>query len=297
MPWTRPEPTPDIIAAGAVVVRKRNGGYEVVLVHRPRYDDWSMPKGKLDPGEHVTACAVREVREETGLRVRLGVPLADQRYRVAGLRRKTVHYWMARVRGDDDLSGYKPNHEVDAVEWVPFDDALHRLTYRRDRAVLAEARADLRRSQVLVVLRHAHAYPRKKWDRDDRLRPLLDEGHAQAAALVPVLQAYGVSDLLSSTSTRCLQTLEPYASAAGLEVVRDPALSEEDVDAARIAELLGARTAGARASVVCSHRPVLPLLFETLGLEPRRLEPSAMVVVHHRGGEVLAREAWPVTPE
>lgn len=283
---------PDVIAAGAVVVRKSAGGHEVLLVHRPRYDDWSLPKGKLDPGEHVTACAVREVREETGLAVRLGTPLPDQRYRVTATRMKTVHYWMGRVRGDDDVSGYPVNREIDAVEWVPFDEVAGRLTHRRDRAVLTEAQAHLRRTQVMVVLRHGHARPRKKWDRDDRLRPLLDEGHTQAAALVSVLGAYGVTDLLSSTSTRCLQTLEPYAAAAGLKIHRDAALSEEDADADRIAQLLGARTAEARAAVVCSHRPVLPLLFETLGLEPRRLEPAAMVVVHHRRGEILALETW-----
>src|SRR5690606_21672928 len=142
MPWTRPEPTPDVIAAGAVVVRKapqRDGSHEVLLVHRPRYDDWSFPKGKVDAGEHVTACAVREVREETGLDVRLGVPLEDQHYWVQPMRRKTVHYWMGRVSGDDDVSSYAVNREVDAVAWVPWEEAAARLTHRRDRKVWEQA--------------------------------------------------------------------------------------------------------------------------------------------------------------
>src|SRR3954452_1915291 len=107
----------EILSAGAVVSRK---GPDVLLVHRPKYDDWSFPKGKLDPGEHVTTAAVREVAEETGLDVRLGPPLRDQEYAVAPGWKK-VHYWVARTVDADDVSGYRPNAEVDAVEWVPLD--------------------------------------------------------------------------------------------------------------------------------------------------------------------------------
>src|SRR5512141_1395906 len=97
-----------IVAAGAVVVRK---GPEVLLVHRPKYDDWSFPKGKLDPGEHITTAAVREVAEETGLDIRLGPALPLQEYDVRNgqLRHKVVHYWAARVVGSDDVSPYRPN--------------------------------------------------------------------------------------------------------------------------------------------------------------------------------------------
>src|SRR3954469_10161873 len=91
----------DILAAGAVVLRKGR----VLLVHRPAYDDWSFPKGKLDPGEHAAVAAVREVGEETGVRVRLGVPLARQSYPNGG-RTKVVDYWIGRVVGDADVSGY-----------------------------------------------------------------------------------------------------------------------------------------------------------------------------------------------
>ena len=94
-------PARDVRAAGAVVTRK---GGDVLLVHRPRYDDWSFPKGKLDPGEHAVTAAVREVAEETGLDVRLGPPLPGQRYRLANGRTKAVSYWTARVVGDDDVS-------------------------------------------------------------------------------------------------------------------------------------------------------------------------------------------------
>src|SRR5690606_17929564 len=107
----------DVVAAGAVVSRR---GGEVLLVHRPRYDDWSFPKGKLDPGEHLTVCAVREVEEETGLQVRLGAPLPGQRYPTGG-RMKSVHYWSARVVGDDDVQGYRRADEIDEVVWVSWD--------------------------------------------------------------------------------------------------------------------------------------------------------------------------------
>src|SRR6478736_4359935 len=159
----------DILAAGVVVFRK---GPMVLLVHRPKYDDWSFPKGKLDPGEHHVAAAVREVAEETGLDVRLGPALTSQRYRMSGGRFKHVDYWTARVVGSDDVARYRPNAEIDAVEWVPWDDAALRLTYPHDRDTLAEARPLRRRTRALVVLRHGKAHARKAWADDDRLRPL-----------------------------------------------------------------------------------------------------------------------------
>ena len=113
----KPASGPDVVAAGAVVTRKGPQGREVLLVHRPKYDDWSFPKGKQDPGEHVTATAVREVLEETGVEIRLGRPLPPQLYGVSGGRAKKVHYWVGHVVGDDDVSGYQINDEVDELGW------------------------------------------------------------------------------------------------------------------------------------------------------------------------------------
>lgn len=288
---TRPT-LPDVIAAGAVVVRRPAPGAErqVLLVHRPRYDDWSFPKGKLDPGEHVAACAVREVEEETGLRVRLGVPLADQRYRVAGDRMKTVHYWMGRVVGDDDVSDYAANREIDAVEWVDWSLATERISYRRDREVLADAWQHRRATRPVLVVRHAAALARKKWDADDRLRPLADEGLRQAEALGPVLRAYGVEQLVSSSSTRCLQTLRPYAAASGLPVAAYDVLSEEDATSEGVAAVVAEADAGERPVALCSHRPVLPDVLTALDLPPTALVPGGMVVAHRRGGVTRATE-------
>jgi len=290
MPAGRP---PEIVSAGGVVL---GPGRSVLLVHRPKYDDWSFPKGKLDPGEHVTAAAVREVEEETGLRVRLGVPLADQRYAVRG-GSKRVHYWVARVVGDADVSGYRPNDEIDEVAWVPVDKARRLLTYEFDVATLDEALARRRKTRTLVVLRHSQARSRKAWRPDDRERPLLATGRRQAERLVPVLAAYDVRRLVSSTSTRCVQTLAPYAAASGRRLRTERLLSEEDASreavhevVAGLAEWLHERPAASGGLVLCTHRPVLPWVFDAVGLEDPGLAAGELMVLHLRKGRVRAAE-------
>ncbi len=159
----------EVVAAGAVVSRK---GPEVLLVHRPKYDDWSFPKGKLDPGEHETTAAVREVAEETGLDIRLGPPLTSQRYAIRNGETvvKRVHYWAGRAVGGNDVSSYKPNEEIDKVAWVGLDKAAKRLTYDRDRETLEEFRAFRKKTHPLVVLRHGKALLAQVLDRGRRPR-------------------------------------------------------------------------------------------------------------------------------
>ncbi|MBK9179527.1 MAG: NUDIX hydrolase [Acidimicrobiales bacterium] len=123
-------------AAGGVVVRPAHGaGVEVLVVHRPKYDDWSLPKGKLDPGETEAACARREVWEETGLRCSLGRELATVEYHDRFGRPKTVRYWEMQVEGGT----FEPNREVDEIRWLPPDEAASLLTYPRDGEVVAAA--------------------------------------------------------------------------------------------------------------------------------------------------------------
>jgi 8-oxo-dGTP pyrophosphatase MutT (NUDIX family)/phosphohistidine phosphatase SixA len=279
----------DVRAAGVVVFRP---GRRVLLVHRPKYDDWSFPKGKLDPGEHATAAAVREVAEETGLHVRLCLPLSDQGYRVvAG--HKTVHYWAGRAVGDDDVSGYRPNDEIDAVRWVDVEEAADLLTYDHDRATLAEALGRRRRTRALVVLRHGRARSRSAWRGDDTERPLLRTGELQAERLVPVLAAYDVTRLVSSTSLRCRQTLGPFAGTTGWDLETRRRLSEEGATPAGVRRVVGEaldQVADGHGVVLCTHRPVLPEVFDALGLPDPGLDPGEMLVVHLRKGRVAGTE-------
>jgi 8-oxo-dGTP diphosphatase len=289
-----PPPGP-VVAAGAVTLRRHRGTTEVLLVHRPKYDDWSFPKGKLEPGESPRTAAVREVLEETGVDVRLGPALAPQAYLVENGtgRLKHVHYWVGRALGDHDVSAYEPNAEIDEVRWMPLEEAIGRLTYDYDRATLAEARPFARRSVPLVVLRHAEAADRKQHRGNDRRRGLTDTGQEQADDLVPLLRAYAVELVVSSSSDRCWRTVSPYAAARGLDVEVTDGLSEEDAEPAtvvhEVARLLEERVPAA----MCTHRPVLPMVLETLGLDPTPLDPAAAVVVHHRHGRIVAVERVP----
>jgi len=289
-----------IIAAGAVLWRpsrtSTSAEVEVGLVHRPKYDDWSLPKGKLDPGEHVTACAVREVLEETGHAVSLGAPLGVQRYPVAGVP-KEVLYWASRA--DDSAPPWPGTAEIDRLEFVPAARAASRLTHPRDLEVVTTALHALgspaRDTAPLVVLRHTKALARKRWKGADSDRPLDPKGSAQADRLAVLLACFGVQRVVSSDSLRCLDTVRPYATAARVHVELEPRVTEEAHDGAphgagdAVRELL----ASGDAAVLCSHRPVLPTLFEELGDLPRSpfeqadvtddtLSPGSFVVVHRR---------------
>ena len=285
-------PAAEIVSAGAVVSRKAENGNEILLVHRPRYDDWSFPKGKLDPGEHVLSAAVREVAEETGLEIRLGPPLSTQSY-IAGNgqpRTKDVHYWTGRVVGGDDVSSYQANNEIDEVLWLSLDDARDRLTYPHDLDTLDEYAEFRKMTYPLVILRHSRARSRKSWRGDDRDRTLTTAGEFQSEQLVPLLGAYGVEQVLSSSSARCRRTVAPYADVAGVDLEATDELNEEDATGRTVAGHVESLLQGKQAAVLCTHRPVLPWVFESLALEDRKLEPGSLFVAHHRRGKVVATE-------
>ena len=288
----------EIVSAGAVVSRKGRAGPEVLLVHRPRYDDWSFPKGKPDPGEHLLTAAVREVAEETGLDVRLGPPLSTQTY-LAGNghpRVKDVHYWSGRVvGGDDDVATYRANDEVDQVAWLPVDEAPDRLTYPYDVDTLAELAQIRTKSYPLVVLRHGRARARRSWRGDDRDRTLTRAGEFEAEQMVPLLGAYGVERMVSSSSWRCWQTVAPYADVAGLDVEVTDDLSEEDATGALVSAKVRRLLDTQEPAVLCTHRKVLPWVFEALAVDDRTLDPSDLFVAHHRHGRVVAIEHHDVT--
>jgi 8-oxo-dGTP pyrophosphatase MutT (NUDIX family)/phosphohistidine phosphatase SixA len=283
----------DVLSAGVVVFGPRR---TVLLVHRPKYDDWSFPKGKLDPGERSACAAVREVLEETGVTVRLGPPLESQRYLIRdGM--KTVFYWTGWPVGAHDIATYEPNSEIDEVRWLPVDEARGTLSYEHDVETLDEAFEVRKRTSTLVVLRHGIARSRKSWTKDDDRRPLLETGRRQAERLAPVLGAYDVPRVVSSGSTRCTDTVRPFAVTVGADVEVDDVLSEEGFTpkgvrrlvAAELERLEEAQPDGG-GTVLCTHRPVLPTVFETLGIDDPHLEKGEMLVVHLRRGRVVATE-------
>ncbi len=278
----------EVVAAGALVIRKKRGERQVLLVHRPKYDDWSFPKGKQDPGEHVTATAVREVWEETRVPIRLGRPLLPQLYADAKGRTKKVHYWVGHLTGDAEPR--VPDGEVDEVAWVSLDKALRRLTYRDDIDVLDDLHDEPRRTTPLIVLRHADAVARDGWEQPDPLRPLTAEGHEHAEALAPVLSAYGVRHIVTSASVRCAQTVEPFARTSDLPMEATERLSEEAFDEIHAREHLDAALGGRTPYVFCVHRPQLPRILAMLGVDEEPLAKGEMVVCHHRKGRILATE-------
>jgi 8-oxo-dGTP diphosphatase len=288
-----------IIAAGALLWRRAGqGGVSVALVHRPKYDDWSLPKGKLDAGEHVAVGAVREVTEETGYTVRLGRPLPAQRYLVDG-RQKVVHYWAAQADGD---GSFAPTREVDQVAWLEPKVARDRMTHPRDADILDAFLDGPAVTEPLLVLRHSKAVKRSEWDGDDGARPLSKVGTAQAAVLVEVLAPFAPDRVLSSDTRRCLDTVAPYAESRGLTIECEPLFSESGFRAqpaagrARAEELLRSGTP----TILCTHRPVLPELIGHLcsvsgvpaperSVEPA-LEPGGFYVLHTADGRVVAVE-------
>ncbi len=259
-----------IPAAGTLPWRLVDGVLEVAIVHRPRYDDWSWAKGKLDPGEDWAVAAVRETEEETGFVVRLGPPLPEARYTLLGRDGtpddKVVRYWSARVTGGD---GHLLN-EIDEVVWLPVPEAHARLDYARDRdqllALVRLQQTERLDTWPLVLVRHAHAVARGDWRGDDTKRTLDDLGHARAVALSGVLTAYGVTRVVTSPSERCLRTVEPYAVSAGVKLRTRRGLSEEgfEADPSKAHRHLATLLDRGEPSLLCTHGPVLPALLDDL---------------------------------
>ena len=192
----------DVLAAGAVCWRQGPKGLEVVLIHRPKYNDWSWPKGKVDPGETLPEAAIREVKEETGFDIHLGIPLPSAQYTVGRNTLKKVFYWSAEVKDEADFAPLNAR-EVDTAAWFPVDKARAKLTSYSDREQLDAlekfAETDALRSWPLILVRHGKAFPRAKWYETEHVRPLLKLGTRQAmgcskARLEPLEAVHGDAD-------------------------------------------------------------------------------------------------------
>lgn len=283
-------------AAGVVLVRETFDGPVVCIVRRERRQDWSLPKGKLDPGEHFSVAAVRETLEETGHQVILGAPLKSQHYEALG-RPKVVHYWRAH---EVAAHAWTPDGEVAEVVWLPADEARARLTYPRDADLVDEALALPNPTWPFVLLRHGQAEKRADWARrygssqqgsgqpPEASRPLTSAGRAQAADLVSILGAFGITRVVSSDAERCLRTVAPYAAHIGAPITVEHQLSEEghEEDPLATAQRAAAWAALPEPVVMSTHRPVLPDLAksicQTLGLETvnATLPPGGFLVIH-----------------
>ena len=261
-----------IKAAGGVVWRlgenEDGAKVEVAVIHRPRYDDWSIPKGKLAPGESALEGAIREVHEETGHRVQPGRPLGEVRYLKksgGGAREKVVNYWAMRAVG----GGFSPSAEVDEMRWLPLDDAHELLSRASDREVLERFSRRPALTGSVLLLRHGSAGSRSKWPHDDALRPLDEEGEDQAEELVRLLSRFGVEEIVSADYVRCVQTVEPLSEALGVPVEEEPLLSERgfpghEDEAVELIRRLG-RPGGA--TVACTQRKVIPELVGRLAAD------------------------------
>jgi 8-oxo-dGTP diphosphatase len=256
--------TRTVHAAGAVLWRAAPGGaggVEVAVVHRPHHHDWSLPKGKVDPGETRPQAAVREIAEETGFASTLSRHLATVRYTV-GDAPKEVDYWNARA-GE---GAFAPGSETDELRWLAPAEATALLTYETDREVLAEFVSCPPRLATVVLIRHAKAGRRADWEGPDAARPLTPEGRAQAGRIGALLGYFGVGALYAAARLRCEETLAPAAHRMGREVVTEPAFTDEAVDAdpgaavARLAEL----AAGPDVAAVCAQGDGIPQLVRRL---------------------------------
>jgi 8-oxo-(d)GTP phosphatase len=298
-----PEPG-EIHAAGVVLWRPSGGGREVALIHRPRYDDWSFPKGKLAHGEHPLLAAAREVAEETGRRATLGRPLPTARYQDRAGRTKRVDYWAGRPVPGGEAS-FQPNHEVDAVDWLPVPAARGRLSYPQDALILDDFAAGPAETEPLILLRHASAGAKEAWPGDDLDRPLDAKGAAASDELAPLLSCYGSSRVITSAAERCVATVRPYAALTGAKLEIEPALAVGHAHrklrphdgAGDAADLVARLITDGLPAIVCAHRENLVRLLTAacaaLGADPPHGHPlhkGGFWVLHVADGHLAAAE-------
>ena len=294
-----------VLAAGAVLWRSNgdSAAPEVAVIHRPRYDDWSLPKGKVDPGETEPVTAVREVHEETGYTSRLGRRLAAVSYPVEqGM--KKVRFWAARsIDGD-----FTPNAEVDELMWLPVPAALKRLGYPHDRKVLRRFTKKPVDTQTVLIVRHGTAGSKSRYKGDDKQRPLDKHGRAQAESLVGQLLAFGATEVHAADRLRCHQTAEPLAEELGVTIQNEPALTEEAYsdDRKRARQRVLEIAAGGGTPVICTQGKVIPDLIawwcERDGVRPDKsrnrkgstwvlsLSDGRLVAADHIGSPLAARK-------
>lgn len=294
----------DVVAAGGVLWRGDDDHLEVAVVHRPKYDDWSLPKGKTDPGEQLAVTARREVAEETGHLAWLGRPLGEQTYVVTRAGRqqdKFVRYWSMAADG----GAFTPNEEVDELRWLSPAAAARRLSYPRDEGPVRRLAAGPLRTTTVLLVRHARAGDKAQRPAEDLLRPLDETGRRQAQWVRQVASCYGPQRVLSAEPLRCVETVEPLAAELVVPVELEPALGEQacrELPERAVRRLRETAEQGGVA-VVCSQGGVIPYLVGTLaeqdGLRLGRVESrkGSIWALSFRGGELVDADYLPdLTP-
>ena len=276
-------PAPPVLAAGAVCWRIVDGRAKVLVIYRATHSDYSLPKGKLDPGETLPETAVREIREETGLGITLGPPLGTIDYTMPGGREKVVHYWAAEVDEHAlELARFQPNDEIAALEWLPVAKARKKLTYPHDLDVLDRFEklldADCVRTFAIIAVRHGKAVSPSTWDGPDATRPLMHRGSDQAAGIANGIAAFGPEKIISSTAARCLATVAPLAALTGLEVKASDRISQDALEngTSDLPSVTRRRLRKRVTAVLCSHGPVLPRLIAEVAQQSGTAMDSAI---------------------
>lgn len=296
---------PTVLAAGGVLWRNSPSNPsnpsdpEVALVHRPEYDDWSLPKGKARPGEHLLVTALREVSEETGYQPRIGPFLATVRYPVTSSGRsanKVGTYWSMRCAGGSFLA----SREVDEIQWLPMDEAVFRVSSDLDRAVLRRFARTRRDTDPLLLVRHgATVPPVARLRRRPEAQRLNRSGRDQAASLVPVLEGIGVTELLSADQAACVDMLAPFAATTGLPVRREAQLTRAGFagNERDVADRVRHHASFSEALVVCGGQRVITGLLRALGRgsdvrapTKTNLDKGGWWLLHHRDGAITAYE-------
>jgi len=296
------ENTSDIMAAGAVLYRVNQDEFEIALIHRPRYDDWSFPKGKIEFGESFLATARREVLEETGYAAKFGPLIAEIQYLAEGAP-KRVKYWAAHAISEP--KSIADIEEVDLLEWHSLKSAKAKLTHEEDRKVLKlfkDMSPGIDKNCTLILLRHAKALKRVEWIGDDGDRPLDNRGQIQSEKFRSIYEAYGIDEIFSSDAYRCLETVKPLGRDLGITVGIASDISEYQYSRDKEKPLKFAKkflkaskdSETPKTVLLCSHNPVLPKILKELAGAmavdeiDRGLEPGDGWILFHRDGKVRA---------
>ena len=282
-----------IRAAGALLWRENSDlSIEVALIHRPRYDDWSLPKGKLEIGETALQCAYREVLEETGIRASFTRHLGAVEYEESG-QQKRVKYWAAYCALDQ--SDFIANEEVDQMRWLPATQALEQATHDSDKSIIETFMNQEQHTDTLIILRHTKSLERGDWDEADSHRTLDETGFDQAQLLIKHLEPFAIDELYTSDYTRCVQTVTPLAHARGLSITTVPSLNEEsfELDPDKAISFANALKQDEKNILICSHNPVIPSMLRGIlntklkNKDLIKLEPGDAWIVHRVRGEIV----------